>query len=531
LVALTGLTLRFTAKTAIPRSRQDPFMPETARLRGFGDPRLWRAAGAVVVAVSIAFFFWTRSAMWLDEAQTVWIAHLSLPDLFRTLKVDGSPPAFYVLLHAWMALFGTGSEAVRSLSAVFAVLSLPAMAGVARRIPLLRDRWWIPVLLLATCPFVVRYASEARMYSLVLLLVLLGVLAFERCWTAGGFGWILAAGVAAGALLLTQYWSIYLLLVVGAVAVIAAVRGNRPARRIIIALVIAAILFAPWLPTFAYQSAHTGAPWGAPPGIDVGLLAIGGWVGTGIAAPWLRLSYYALLVIAIGGYAVRSGGIRIRRPVRRLPLALFVTSLVTMLVGTIVSQISNNAYASRYSMVVLPLLLLVVAIGITALPASMQLPTLAVLCALGVISSALIPFQTRTQAAEVAAVLHKHAAPHDLVVICPDQLGPAVHRLAAGAGTQVVYPTFGSPAIVNWVNYKKRNEDSRPGQFAKAALQRSDGRPIWMIWQDGYPTLKRDCSDVYTDLTAARGRPRLFVKPSHTSFEVEQLVEFPAPAG
>ncbi len=501
-------------------------MPDQLPLRGFADPRVRRGAAAVAIAAALAFFFWSRSPLWLDEAQTVVIAHKSLPDLFRALKIDGSPPLFYLVLHGWMAVFGTGDEAVRSLSGVFAVLSLPAMALVARRVPPLRTQPWVPVLLLASCPFVVRYASEARMYSLVLLLVLLAILAFERAWVVGGAGWTIAAGVVSGALLLTQYWTIYLLVVVGAAAVVATVRGNRPSRRIVIALLIAAALFSPWLPTFAYQSAHTGAPWGKPPGIDTGLLSIGGWVGTGIAAPWLRLSYYALVVMAIAGYAARNGGIHIRRPLRRLPLVLCALSLVTMLVGTIASEISSNAYASRYSMIVVPFLLLVVAIGLTALPQSIQLPTLAILTALGLIASALIPFQTRTQAGEVADVLLRHAAPGDLVVICPDQLGPAIHRLAPSSGTQVVYPTFGPAAMVDWVDYKKRNENSRAGQFAQAALKRASGRPIWLVSAEGYPTFRRDCTNLYTDFAIARGRPHLYVKQSETSFEVDQLVEF-----
>jgi hypothetical protein len=213
---------------------------------------------------------------------------------------------------------------------------------------------------------------------------------------------------------------------------------------------------------------------------------------------------------------------------RRLPLALLVLSLATMLLGTIASQISQNAYAPRYSIVVLPFMLLVLAIGITALPASIQSPVVAALCAFGLIASVAIPFQSRTQAGQVAQVLRQQAAPGDLVVICPDQLGPAVYRLAPDAGTEVVYPTFGSPAMVDWVNYKKRNESADPGQFTQTALRRAAGKPIWLVWEDGYPTFAGACGEIYTDLTAARGSPITYVKASGGSFESEHLSEFEA---
>lgn len=488
------------------------------------DARSRVAAVGLALAASVVLFFSAHTPLWLDEAQTVAIARRSLPDLFKALKQDGAPPLYYVLLHGWMAIFGTSSFAVRSLSGVLAVAALPLIAVVARRIPALGVRPWSAVLMLATCPFVVRYASEARMYSLVLLLVVAGVLAFERVWSRGGWLDIAAAAIVSTALLLTQYWSLYLLVVVGLGAIVAVLRGNRAAWRIIAALVIGAVLFTPWLPTFAYQSAHTGAPWGAPPGLDVGLLALGSWAGSGPAAPFLRLAYYALVVIGIAGFARRGGGLTIRGPVRRLPLALVVLGVLTLVVGTVAGEISSNAYAPRYSIIVLPFLLLVVAAGVSALTPRFGLGTLAVLCALGLIASLPIPFQLRTQAGEVADVL-KRAAPTSLIVFCPDQLGPAVHRLVPHTAQQVVYPTFGSPVMVDWVDYKKRNEDSSPSQFAREALRRANGATIWYVYMPGYPTFHEDCTELYTDFAIARGQPQQYVKPG-AAFEQDTLVRF-----
>ena len=111
--------------------------------------------------------FVTTSPLWLDEALSVNIARLPLGDIPEALRHDGHPPLYYLLLHGWMELFGEGDVAVRALSGVFSVATLPlawspaaASAGAARR--------GRSLVVLALSPFAIRYATEARMYSLVI---------------------------------------------------------------------------------------------------------------------------------------------------------------------------------------------------------------------------------------------------------------------------------------------------------------------------------------------------------------------------
>ena len=48
---------------------------------------------------------------WIDEGLSVGIADRPLTDIPGVLKVDGSPPLYYMLLHVWMSLFGAASRA------------------------------------------------------------------------------------------------------------------------------------------------------------------------------------------------------------------------------------------------------------------------------------------------------------------------------------------------------------------------------------------------------------------------------------
>jgi mannosyltransferase len=192
------------------------------------EQRFWRSLIALsvgaVIAVGLVLRFVTTSDLWLDEALTVNIARLPLDELPEALRHDGAPPLYYVLLHGWMKVFGTGDTAVRALSGVFGVLALPAAWFAGRRLGG-RVVAWAAVLVLVTSPFAIRYATEARPYELQMLLVLLGYLAVCRALERPALGRLAAVAGVTGLLLYTAYWSIYLLAVVGAGLVIRAWRG------------------------------------------------------------------------------------------------------------------------------------------------------------------------------------------------------------------------------------------------------------------------------------------------------------------
>src|SRR4051812_2963753 len=57
---------------------------------------------------------------WIDEGLSVGIADRPLLDIPGVMRQDGSPPAFYMLLHLWIRLVGsTTEEATHTLSLVF----------------------------------------------------------------------------------------------------------------------------------------------------------------------------------------------------------------------------------------------------------------------------------------------------------------------------------------------------------------------------------------------------------------------------
>src|SRR5437763_15224657 len=140
---------------------------------------LLTAAVVGVVVVGIVLRFLTSSHLWLDEALTVNIARLPLSRIPDALRHDGSPPPYYLVLHGWIGVFGSGDVAVRALSAVFAVATLPLIWIAGLRVGG-RRAGIAALLLLASSPFAIRFATEARMYSLLGLLAVAGYLLLER---------------------------------------------------------------------------------------------------------------------------------------------------------------------------------------------------------------------------------------------------------------------------------------------------------------------------------------------------------------
>ena len=166
--------------------------------------------------------------------------------------------------------------------------------------------------------------------------------------------------------------------------------------------------------------------------------------------------------------------------------------------------------------------------GVTTLAdPRVQAGVLVVVIGLGFVGGGRNVKTDRTEATQVARVLRARAHPGDLVVYCPDQLGPAVHRLAPTGLDEVTYPTFGSPEFVDWVDYKQRLARADPQAFAREALRRAGNHDIWLVTTQGYLTHPVVCTTLSTMLAAKRGR-QLLVAPNDRIFEHPGLQWFPA---
>lgn len=101
-------------------------------------------------------------------------------------------PLYYSLTSIWSALFGTSVFALRMLSVLTGLLALPAMFWLCREMFPERSVAWMGVLLLVTSPFHIRYAQEARAYSLWTLFIVMSNASLLLAVRRGTFGsWLL----------------------------------------------------------------------------------------------------------------------------------------------------------------------------------------------------------------------------------------------------------------------------------------------------------------------------------------------------
>ncbi len=510
--------------TSIPRARTAADEPHASTLTS-PNRALWLSGAAVVIGVAMRAL--TVSELWLDEALSVNIAALPLNDLRGALMRDGSPPLYYFLLHFWMKLFGTGDVAVRSLSTVFSVATLPLMWLVARR-HAGRPLAVAALLLLATSPFAIRYGSEARMYSLVSLLALLGYLAVDAALERPSRPRLAAITILSAALVLTHYWSLYLLALAGILLALKAARGGgRPYRLVLAALVAGGVLFLPWLPTFLYQVGHTGTPWAgvAIPAVLVTSIDqwAGGFSGT---APFLAIVLLGLVVLGSFGRSAAGSGVELGlaiSPRTRIFGLLTFGTLILAIVGSVATQ---TGFSERYTAVVFPFFVLLAAAGVTLVSERRaRTGLLAAAVALGLIGGGVAVLKNRTQAGEIARALVAGAAPNDVVAYCPDQLGPAVARLLPQDVHQMVFPTGEGPAFVNWVDYEERNLAADPDAFATTLLERSPASTLWLVTAPGYKTFGMKCERLAEALGRARDRRTVvWEKPSY--FEGATLIRY-----
>ncbi|HEU0131502.1 MAG TPA: glycosyltransferase family 39 protein [Mycobacteriales bacterium] len=483
-----------------------------------GRGRVAAAVATVAAVLALALRFAATGPLWLDEALSVNIARLPLRDLPGALRHDGSPPLYYLLLHGWLRAFGTGPVAVRALSAVVAVATVPAAWWFAREVSRSRRVAWVAALLVATSPFAARYGSEARMYALVQLLVALGGTALVRLYRRPSALSFAAVAACSGLLALTHYWALFLLAAVaGLLALLRAWRG-------VLAVAAGAVLFAPWLPAFAFQLRHTGTPWAPRPQLASIVEALLEWSGPGTGGRFLAVLLLLLAFLAVLGAGVDARRVELDLRGRPLGRRLGAVVLATLALGIVSGLLLGSGYAARYTSVVLvPFLVLAAAGTETLLDERVRTGVVAVAAMLGLVAAVPYVLTPRTQAGAVAAALRARAVPGDVVVYCPDQLGPAVSRLAPPGLVQRVYPTGGAPERVDWVDYQRRNAAADPAAFAASVLAAAPGRTVWLVSMGGYRTYSDSCDVLGERLRAARSAGAETVVRSRGRYKPERM--------
>jgi mannosyltransferase len=399
---------------------------------------------------------------WIDEAIAVGIASRDFADIPRTLRQDGSPPLYYLLLHGWMQLAGSGEAATRTLSLAFALLAVPVAWWAARA---LFDRRVAALAATAAagCPFLTYYAQETRMYSLVVVLSLAACASFALAFLHGRRRHLALLVAWLVLLLYTHTWGAFLVAGMG-IAWLGLWRSGRvpgaDGARVGAAVLL---LYAPWLPSLLFQAGHTAAPWSERPP-PLYLLGVPGALFGYVASP--------LLVVAV------VTALRRRPPQRETIRVLATIAVATVAIAWVCSQL-EPAWAPRYLAVVFGPLLLAVAATV-ARGTRWTAAALAAVAAIWLVGG---PPAAKSNARAVSARVAPAIRPGDLIVSTQPEQVPVLYRyLPAG----VVYVTplgvVPDPRLTDWRDGLARLRAGRAERVLTPLLDHvAPGRRILLV--------------------------------------------------
>jgi hypothetical protein len=456
-----------------------------ARLLRYVPPRPTLAIAAIVALTALAAFLRLRALAapyWIDEGISVGISSHPLGEIPGLLRQDGSPPLYYVLLHVWIALFGSTPTATHALSVILAIACVPVAYWALA--PFGAWPGLAAAALMALDPFVGYYADETRMYSLLLLLGLAVCGAFLRAFVLRRRAHVAAFAVFAALTLYAHAWGAFLVGAAGVAWLALVVAG--PDRRGLVrdgllAFGGAAVLFAPWVPTLIYQAAHTGAPWSHRP-TGRSLQRAVGRMWSGHRAEML------LLPAAAVGLAVAAW--RDGRTARRGVLAVATVAVLTMLFAFAYSRYGSPAWALRYLVVVLAPLAVLVGLGLGRLP---------VLGAVVVVATVVLAWhghpssrtlENKSNVTQVARMLAP-ALPRGTLVFStqPEQVPELNHELPPGMRFATPLGAVADPGVMDWRDALTRLRAARYATALRPVVQRLPrGTRVLLVQPDfGHP--------------------------------------------
>jgi mannosyltransferase len=430
--------------------------------------------GALVLVSTLVRTRQLDVGFWIDEGLSVGIADRPLADIPATLRLDGSPPLYYMLLHLWVAVAGDSETATHALSLLFSVVTVPVAWWGARLLFGARTGWMAAVLA-ASNPFLTHYAQETRMYA---LLVLLGLVAVA-CWLQAfamdppvdgrpRTGAALGFAAALAGMLYTHNWAIFFALATAAAWLFVAAQAppgdrRRLVRTALVAYGGALLVYLPWVPTLLYQVAHTGAPWARAPSLAALVSTPARLVG--------ETAEIALFLAAGAGIVAlvsRRDGRRPSAPARAV-IALAVIGVGSVVLAWLSSQLSP-AWAPRYLAVAVPPFLLLAAAGLGH-AGRLGIVGLALAVALAVFVDA--PPREKSNVRDVAEAVAPSLRPGDLVVTTwPEQVPVLSYYLPEGVRFATLTGAVRDVGVTDWRDGAERLERTSPERELGPLLDR-----------------------------------------------------------
>ena len=318
-------------------------------------------AAEIGLAALLGFLALGTRSFWLDESVSVTLAKLDWSSFAHQLRVrEGNMSLYHLLLFGWIRM-GDSEFAVRSLSVLAGVATVPFGYLVAKRLAGVLAAL-LAGLLLAVDPMLQRYAQEARGYALCLLLVTAGSYLFVRgleqpTWT----NWVGYAVVMA----LAAYAHDFALLVppAHALSLLFRERNELPWRKLAGSAGLLGVLLGLLLYLLASNDS-SGIEWAT--GNGLGRIFTRIHDRTALAAVLL---VGGLVLVSLGWVVLRRLlGPRLRSRETWIWAFMLTWMLVPLALVAVLAVVYRPLFVIRYFIICLPPVVLLVSVAVARLP-------------------------------------------------------------------------------------------------------------------------------------------------------------------
>jgi mannosyltransferase len=332
----------------------------------------------VIIGLFLRVYGLGATNLFTDEAISVYIAKLSIPQLLQTQsQLDLNPPLYVVVLHYWTLLFGNSEFALRFLPVVFGTLAIPMTFVVGRQL-FDEEVGLLGALILAVSWFNVQLSQYARMYSLMLLLALLSMYFFLRFLRQNTLSISVGYVLATTLLLYTHVYGVFVLLAQNIYLVTLLFLAREKTVRLRQWIVLQAMvvgLFALWIPVLLSHISIVQSGFWVPPA------TLSTFLGTfieygGVGVLWILL--FVLAVCSLFTYKKINGSADwkprlklLKNHLRNVHISdkeqvnfLLVWLLTVTALPFVISRFSTSFFVDRYTIAASVALYLLAASGL-----------------------------------------------------------------------------------------------------------------------------------------------------------------------
>jgi mannosyltransferase len=327
--------------------------------RWYVDHGALLATGLCVLSVLVRLPILGQRSLGLDEVLSVKFAALDWPAFVSVMwGGEANMLPYYLLLRGWLHV-GDGEFAIRLLSVIPSAATVPLIYVLGTRL-FDRRTGIVSAALLSLNAFDVRYAQQARSYSLVTFLVTLATLCFvEAVERRQGKYWV--GVVCASVIAVYAQFLAGLVLVAYAIALLVARPRVVSWWALAVSSTVVAVLVLP-VGYFVLAKDTGRLDWVRASGISSVRGLLFAFAGGSDGAGWLYL------VAGAAAVALNRSWFSAKRSAEAWHLGLTLCWLIAPILVLLAVSYVKPMFVYRYLIIALPPYLMLVALGMTSLP-------------------------------------------------------------------------------------------------------------------------------------------------------------------